>query len=64
MLIREPEAVEQKIHGAVGRWREEIAELRTLGDREGFRVAVEGDGKLSLFHFGLKELSRLKIMTF
>ena len=24
--------------------------------KEGFRVAVEGDGKLSLFHFDLKEL--------
>ena len=32
--------------------------------KEGFRVAVEGDGKLSLFYLGLKELSRLRIIIF
>ena len=30
----------------------------------GFRVAVEGDGKLSLFYFELKELLGLKIIFF
>ena len=31
---------------------------------EGFRVAVEGDGKLSLFYFELKELLGLKMIFF
>ena len=36
----------------------------SAGSKEGFRVALEGDGKLSLFYFELKELLGLKIIFF